>query len=432
MPAGKRRKAAQLFVAVFVFWVGTTGAERLISAQKSRTTRTSEGVERTYADSVRATFGSIQIDADSAIVRSDGDDYLFVRGVRLRDGERSIRADALTYVAADSVARFRGRVRITDTGRAIRASRVEYDLGRQVLRAEGDVRVRLEDGIDLSAEQWFHDTRVDTGLLLQNVEVGHVVGEDTVRVTARRARLSSRTDTVAFTGASRLYMGVYSGSCDTLVYTPGEGEALLCGSPSLEWSVAQTGVDPIADLPEERHVVRADRILMLWKGGAPVQLTLNEDALLEVRRTGSDTTRHFQLRAEHADVIFESGEIAKVNAEGACTIAFRSGSGDSTSMESRGSALVFDAGLLARIDLVAGILLHRVKEAVHRVEGERLVLSFEAEQIRSVNADSLARYRTLDEGTHLASDQIELIFTNGELVSARATGGVSGEVEEAR
>ena len=143
MPAGKRRKAAQLFVAVFVFWVGTTGAERLISAQKSRTTRTSEGVERTYADSVRATFGSIQIDADSAIVRSDGEYYLFVRGVRRRDGERSIRADALTDVAADSVARFRGRVRITDTGRAIRASRVEYDLGRQVLRAEGDVRVRM-------------------------------------------------------------------------------------------------------------------------------------------------------------------------------------------------------------------------------------------------------------------------------------------------
>ena len=94
--------------------------------------------------------------------------------------------------------------------------------------------------------------------------------------------------------------------------------------------------------------------------------------------------------------------------------------------------LAFDAGHLARIDLVAAVVSHNTQGAVHHIEGGQVRLSFVLERIQSVRADSSARYQTLDGQTHITSDQIELIFENGNLASAQAAGGVSGEIEGAR
>lgn len=434
MPGVKHSNAARMVLAVF-FILGTSAdAERLISAQNSRTTRTDKGVERIYAGSVRALFGSVEIEADSAVVRTDGDDYLFLRGVRLRDGKRSIRADALTYVAADSVARFRGRVRIADGGRSIRAVRVEYDLGRQMVQATGHVRVRIDDGFDLAAERWFHDTQAETGRLQQGVEVTHMTDGDTVHVTADGASLSTGMNTVVFTGAPHFRIGNYVGRCDTLLYAREPGTVRLTGSASLDWTTAgrPPGAEPATGGAEETHGVEGDEIQLALKDGLPVSLTIEGDALLLTKKTQSDGPRHFQLRAGRTDMTIESGRIATVNAEGACRIEFKGRAGDSTSMQSDRSVLAFDAGHLARIDLVAAVVSHNTQGAVHHIEAGQVRLSFVLERIQSVHADSSARYQALDGQTHITSDQIELIFENGNLASAQAAGSVSGEIEGAR
>ncbi len=423
MRANIRCETALIFVAVFFLLATaqTADADRLISAKNSRTTQTAIGIERIYTDSVRAAFGAIRVSADSAVVRTDGDDYLFLWGVRLRDEERRIRADALTYAADDSTAHFRGNVRIEDAGRSVFAERIDYDLARQVLTATSGVRLLLRD-LRLTAERWFHDAKVDTGRLERTVEVRHGSGPDPIYLRANRARLSTRADTVDFAGACLLTVGAYSATGDSLTYAADRGSARLAGSARVEWSTEGNATDT--------HV-EGREILISLDGGRPTGLTVDGRASIHSSRTASDSTRHFQLQSVRAEMDFADDQMAMIRAEDDCEMMFLGGSGDSTSMRAKRADLAFEVGQLTRIDLTIGVVSHHAKKRAHQVEGEYVTLLFEREHIRSVQADSSATFRDLDGATHIVSDRLELTFENGDLASARAVGGVSGEVEEA-
>ena len=425
MPSARLLKAAQVLLAAFLCFQHAY-AERLISAKNSRTTQTGNGIERTYADGVRATFGAVRIDADSAFVQSQKDDYVFLKSVHLRDGERSVRARALTYHSADSIARFKGGVRIRDAGRQIRADQVDYDLGRRLLTALGNVGLRTGSDVSIAAGKWFHDARMDTGRLEIDVLGTHVAEGETMSVRSPRARLSAGVDTIVFVGGADFKLGLYEGWCDSLSFVAEDGIVHLSGDGRMTWiSTQNTGA-------VDRNDIRGDLIVIQIEEGHPKGIHVVGDAHLASNRTSDSSNRRFQLDGATAEVTFTSGQIDEITADDDCRLTIQTESGDSTSMDSETSIVSFDSGELARIEMTAGGVAHRTRRSVHRVEGERVVLTFEAARVKTVLADSAARVLTENEGSHIQSHKIELVFEEGRLSSAEATGYVTGEVFEER
>lgn len=384
------------------------------SAGKSRTTRTGGTVERIYADGVRAAFGQVRIRADSAVVRSGSDVYVFVRSVEFVDGDRSIRADALTYEGADSIARFSGRVRVVDGARSVRASRLTHAARTGALEGTGAI-VDLPQGLSLRSAVWRHNLKRDEGTLSGGVAVTHPDGCDTTRVKARTAAIFSGGDSLRFGGACRLTTRRLEGTCDSLDYAASTSSARLEGNAHVRWVAGTDSVSAAAE------------VIVLGGSGAS-EMILVGGARLNVDSTGEGVA--YSLTAERASVHTANSHIHVIDSRGDSQILFEGAKGK-TEVASDEVSLVFEDGRLVRLETGSGRVIRTTERVRHEIEGASVVVAFSGELLKSVRVDSEAVFSKGQNESRIHADHLVLSFEDGELVSAEATGAVRGEVEDA-
>lgn len=383
------------------------------SAGRSLTTRMGGTIERIYTDGVRADFGQVRIRADSAVVRSGSDVYVFARSVEFVDGDRSIRADALTY-GADSIARFSGRVRVVDGARSIRARRLTHAVRTGALEGTG-VILNLPRGLSLRSAVWRHNLQRDEGTLSGGVSATHPDGSDTTRVKARTAAIFSGGDSIRFGGACRLTTRWLEGTCDSLAYAASMSSARLEDDAHVRW-VAGTDL-----------VSAAAEVIVLGGSGAS-EMILIGGARLNVDSTGEGVA--YSLTAEQASVHTADSRIHAIDSRGNSQILFEGAKGK-TEVASDEVSLVFEDGHLVRLETGSGRVIRTTERVRHEIEGASVVVAFAGELLKSVRVDSEAVFSKGQNESCIHADHLVLSFEDGELISAEATGAVRGEVEDA-